>query len=67
MSPRILRLALSGELSPRIALRDLYDAGKILDWRVQESMLGLDRKMLCKTETANRDRVGKSVVSENGD
>ena len=52
LSPRILHLALTGKLSPRIALRDLYDAGKILNWRVQEAMLGLDRDTASETETA---------------
>ena len=66
LSPRIVNLALTGKLSPRIALRDLYDAGKILDWEVQEAMLGLDCTPARRTETAGGAEARESVVSKTG-
>ncbi|QYK48362.1 MAG: recombinase family protein [Phycisphaeraceae bacterium] len=41
LSPAAIRAALTGTLSPRIALEDLHDAADSLDWSLQAVRLGL--------------------------
>ncbi|MBX3360773.1 MAG: hypothetical protein KF912_00900 [Phycisphaeraceae bacterium] len=41
LSPAAIRAALTGTLSPQIALEDLHDAADSLDWSLQAVRLGL--------------------------
>ena len=41
LSPVAIRAALTGTLSPQIALEDLHDAADSLDWSLQAVRLGL--------------------------
>ncbi len=42
LSPAAIRAALTGTLSPQIALEDLHDAADTLDWSLQAVRLGLN-------------------------
>ncbi len=44
LSPRILRAALTAGLPPRLTVSDLIEAAQQLDWRQQETSLGLAKR-----------------------